>query len=453
MKKKIVYTFLIISILLIFVYILRYKQALVFINRVPQSATAIVNINTRQLEHHLLVDILSNPITYLKSDAKNDSVKKLKFTLTKGVQIPKNVLFFTNSTSLKNNWFSSIFEVNDIDELSKYLITKKFKKSNFENDVIYNKDAVVFVLRNKQLIIAFKSNKQIDIVKTAQSVFNETNFLSNTSLVLKPVINSTSDICFTTQKRDFLVANFKKGILEIEGETNPDFDLFITTQQPDITQNSLAFITGKINKTNTLFQNSLKLINLSKFNKISHLSLDSIISKWSGFLSFNLKSIKSKTDTIITYDYDTDFNKVEIKSTQKLKIPELEFEIKSEKGSNLYHYFLQKKAIQIIENDTLFTAFPLYKLYMHSHNMDMMISDEKGATPVLIKESEFKLKGYLNIEVYLQNQLDVMQLPLNNKYIDLFKETSVQLSNKNKLSIKVLLKNRNRNFLGQLIKP
>ena len=237
MKKKLVYTFLSISVLLIFIYILRYKQALVFTNRVPQTATAIININTRQLEHHLLVDILSHPITYLESDTKNDGVKKQKFTLTKGVQIPKNVLFFTNSTSLKNNWFSSVFEVNDTDELSKYLITKKFKKNNFENDVIYSKDAIAFVLRNNQLIIAFKSNRQIDIVETAQSVFNETNFLSDTSAILKPIIDSKNDICFTTIKNDFVEASFKKGILEIQGETNPDFDLFITTLQPEFTQN------------------------------------------------------------------------------------------------------------------------------------------------------------------------------------------------------------------------
>jgi len=452
MKKKLGYTFIIFTILLVITYIVRYKQALTFSNRIPQTATSIINIDARQLEHHILVDFLTHPITYLKSDTKKDSVKKQKFSLTKGVQIPKNVLFFTNNTTLSNAWFSSMFNVSDSEELSKYLIAKKFKKSSFENSTIYSKDYVVFVLKNKQLIIALKNDKKTDIVSTTQNIFDETDFLSEASALLEPIINSTSDICFTTQKNDILEANFKKGALEIEGKTNPDFDLFMTRMQPEYTRNSLAFISGKINKKHRLFQNGLKKMNPSKFKKFTHLSLDSIINQWNGSFSFNLKSITSKTDTIITYDYDDDFNKVEIKSTQKLIIPELEFELKSEKDSILYNYFLNKNAIQVIESDTLFVAFPLYKLYAHPIKNNVMISDKKGFHSMPVKESEFKLKGYFNIEEYLDNQVDVIHMPMDNKYIQLFKEASFQKSNKNKLYIKVYLKNTDRNFLGQFIK-
>jgi len=453
MKKKLGYTFIVVSILLVITYIVRYKQALTFSNRIPQTATSIININTRQLEHHLLIDFLTHPITYLKSDTKKDSVKKQKFSLTKGVQIPKNVLFFTNNTTLSDAWFSSIFKVTDSEELSKYLIAEKFKKSNFENSSIFSKDYVVVVLKNKQLIIAIKSDKKTDIVHTIQNIFDETDFLSEASPLLKPIVNSTSDICFTTQNKDFLEANFKKGALEIEGKTNPDFDLFMIGMQPEYTRNSLAFISGKINKKHVLFQNGLKKMNPSKFNKLTHLSLDSIINQWNGSFSFNLKSIASKTDTIITYDYDDDFNKVEVKSTQKLVIPEVEFELKSEKNARLYDYFLQKNAIQVIESDTLIVAFPVYKLYVHSTKNSVMISDKKGFHSMPVMESEFRLKGYFNIEEYLNNQVDIIHLPKDTKYIELFKEASVQLSNKNKLYIKVQLKNTNRNFLGQFIKP
>ncbi len=453
MKKKLVYTFVGIGILLVLIYLLRYKQALIFENRIPSSATAVVNINVRQLEHHILVDFLTHPTTYLKSDTIKESIKKQKFSLTKGVQIPKNILFFTNNTSFNYTWFSSIFEVNDSDELSKYLIAKKFKKRTFENSVIYSKSHFVFVLKNNKLIMALKPNKKRDIVEVIQTIFNETDFLSETSPLLKSVNGNTSDICFATIKNDFIEANFKKGILEIQGKINPDFDLFIATMQPEFTQKSLAFISGKINKKNVLFQNGFKKINQSKFNKITHLSLDSIIDRWSGVFSFDLKSIKSKTDTIITYNYDDDFNKVEIKSTQKLIIPELEIELKSEKDSTLYDYFLKKNVIQVIEGDMFFVAFPLYKLYAHHTKNSVLISDRKEFTSISVKKSDFKLRGYFNIEEYLQNQLDIIHFSDDNKYVELFKETSFQLSNKNRLSIKVNLKNVKRNFLGQLVKP
>ncbi|MCF6347960.1 MAG: hypothetical protein L3J20_06645 [Flavobacteriaceae bacterium] len=450
MKKKRVYIFIGIGILLMLLYLFRYKQDSTFINRIPNSATAIININTRQLEHHIVFDFLKHPITYLKSETTaRDSIKKPKFSLTKGIEIPKNILFFTNNSTLKKAWYSSVFEMSNPEELSRYLLTKNFKKNN----TIYSKDNFVFALKDKQLIIAITYDKKSNITEAIQTIFNEKDFLNDGSPLLKPILENASDICLTTTNHDFFEANFKDGMFKIQGKANPNFDLFISTMQPEFTQNSLAFITGKINKTHVLFKNSLQIINQSKFNKITHLSLDSITDQWSGTFSFNLKSIKSKTDTIITYNYDDDFNKVEIKSTQKLIIPELEFELKSEKDSILYNYFLQENAIQVIENETLFVAFPLYKLYAHPTKRSVIISDKKGVASIPVKESVFKLKGYFNIEEYIQNQLDFISLPSENEHIKLLKETSFQLSNKNKLSVKVNLKNANRNFLGQLIKP
>jgi len=450
MKRKIVYTFISIGVLLLTLYLFRYKQGQAFTDRVPNDVTAIVNINIRQLEHHILLDMLKHPMPYFRPDSKpKDTIKKQSFSIAKGVDVPANILFFTNDDALRNTWCSTVFKVDDVEEFSQYLVAEEFEKDG----EIYRKDNLVFTLKDRQLIIAILYDKAAEVSETIQAIFNETDFLPEGSSLLKSIEESTSDICLATIKHDFFEANFKDDLFEIRGKANSKFDLFVSTLQPKLDKNTIAAAAGKINKKHPLFKVILQKIKRSKFDRTTHLSIDSIFNAWNGSLRFNLKSIESKTDTIITYEYDDDFNKVEKVTTQELAVPKLMVQLEDETPRSLLNYFKGKNAIQIFEEDTLFTAIPLYKFQVTSDMDQLKIYTRRGANKELSKKEISKLKGYLNIENYNQNPHKFSFLSIEHSFFEIVKDASIQVSDDNEFLLQINLKDKSRNFLGQYIKP
>ena len=447
MKKRLGFIFLGILILLSVIYLLRYKRPLVFEDIVPTSATEVIHLNLRQIEHHILADAINNPLKYI--DFKLPEKKKDSLILKKTISIPRNLFFYTNDEQFNGIWISSFIKVKKQEKLSAYLIRDGFVKSNDIDITLFRKKNVALAIKDKQLIIAFKENKEASISAVASEIFEEKKFLLETSDALKPIVNSKSDICYATVADDFVEANFKNGLFEVFGTLNSD--VFLNTKQPYFSKNSLSYVNTKINKEHQLFKALITEESSHKFTDFTKLSLDSITNKWSGSFAFNLKSINSKTDTIVTYDYDDDFNKIEKIAVQELTVPELD--VSFDADSNLFGYLSNKNAIQVIEGDTVFTSMPLYKLYASTTARALNIATQKDFSGFSIKENKIKLNAYFNIEKYMQKPLDFSFLPTKNSYLQLLKETSIMYTTDNKLSVKLVLKNSERNFIGQLIKP
>jgi len=448
MRKKWLYFFIVLIFIVVALYVWRYKQSQVFENRVPAHATKLVNVNLRQIENHLLFDFLSHPITYLRARKRKDSLKKPKTSLTKGLSIPRNILFYTNSKELKNNWFSSPVAVNDKEKLSRFLLKEKFLQSAENNTVFYTKANLVLALKNEQLILALKTNIKVNIFPLLSSLFDIKDYLSIDNNNLKPLINSNSDVSFSSGKDSF-EANFKKGFFELQGVLNSDLFISNTNQIPN--KNSVFVMSGKVNNDNTYF-NKFLAEKKDKFNEITHLSLDSVFNKWSGEFNIDLASIEQKTDTIVSYEYDDDFNKVEIKTTQKKAIPTLVSAFGQVDDSSLSDYFYRKNTIQIIENDTIFTAIPVYKFLATVTHKDFELYINKKRNPLVSKFADSKLKIFFNTEKYLENPLDIPLKADHEKLLKLIKTTNLVWASNNQFSLKINLKDSGRNFLGQFIK-
>ncbi|GEM_PF-5110069 len=449
MKKKVLYTLIGLAVLLLTVYLLRYNQSQVFEHRVPKSATKVVNVHLRQIENNLLFDFLAHPIIYLKSKLRKDSLKRKKFPFANGVEIPENILFFSNATSLDNHWFSSVFNVKDQENLTSYFLQEKFVKSNVEGMEFYSKGNWVIAIHENKLLLVIKRNHTAEISKIVASVFNEKAFLHQTSELLKPIILNESDVSFSSKEHGFLEANFKEGIFEISG--NLDSDFFIADAYPIIKGNPISYLTAKVNKDNLFFQNFV-LNTADKFKELTHLSLDSIVNKWDGKFYLKIDAIENKTDSIITYDYDDDFNKVEKMAIEKKNIPNLRIKLGQESPSNLWRYFWSKNAIQLHKGDTVFTTIPIYQFMATDAKENLELSVNNSVDQIHSKEISSKLNFYVDVEKYLQKPLDLPLKPNQKKVLDLIRKSSIHLSENNEFVLKIELKNRSRNFLGQLIK-
>ncbi|HBK71560.1 MAG TPA: hypothetical protein DDZ39_07900, partial [Flavobacteriaceae bacterium] len=439
MKKKILYTFVALTVLLLLVYLFRYNQSQVFEGRVPKDATTVVNVNLRQIENDLLFDFLAHPITYLKSRRREkDSIKKNKFPFINGIEIPENVLFFSNESTFKNHWLSTVFNLKDKEKFTHYFLREKFVKSSLGAIEFYTKGNLVLAIYKDKLIHVIKSrdfgSTEDDISKMVTSVFNESEFLSQESELLKPISTSKSDLSFSSTNTSFLEVNFKEGLLEVTGNLVSDF--FMTSTSSEIVGNPVGFFTAKINKGNVHFKNIVAKGKV-KFDRFTHLSLDSIVRKWNGKLNLNLISIENITDTIVTYEFDDDFNKVKKIATQEKAIPSLDIRLGKESQSDLSAYFWRKNAIQVHNNDTVFAALPIYKFDVVDANDIFELTSGQNFSSQDSKTTKSRLNFYFDMEKYLQQPLDV---PLNSKQLkvlELIKSSSIFWSENNEISLKI----------------
>lgn len=447
MKKKLAYFFIVIVLLLAVVYFFRYKQGLQYEDKVPASAEAVLHLNLRQIEQDVVFDAIANPFSYIDiSSSKKDDDKKDKTSLLDGISIPKNVFLFTNSSHFNGFFISNKLKIKDKTDFEKFLTQENFTKQTRGEVTILKKGKLFVAMRNDDFIVAFNYKNIQSSLSFFTDIFNNDSFLDENATLLNSIKKSTSDGVFVTKNNDYVELALNDGEFTINGKLNDSFNWFLPTQTKQYNDSVVAFTSGKLN-IKTLQQLTTKQKN--KFSKLTSLSLDSIAQKWLGDFSLNIASIEHKTDTIVTYEYDDDFNKVEKKSTQKLVNPNLDFAIS---GTRLYDYFVGQNAIQLVESDSLFTTIPLFKLYANRSNKTITISSDKEIKLQNSEVDDLKFSLFLNIEKYLKNQLDFYTIK-EDEHIDLLQKMTASISKDNQLSVKIEFKNKSRNVAGQLIKP
>ena len=445
MRKKLGSLFVTICIVLIAIYIFRYKLEVVLDGKIPKSATEIIHVDLRQIEHHFLADAIKNPSKYINFKTK----KKKKESLRKTVSIPKNLLFFTNTSTYKSAWFSNFVNVKNGDKLQRYLLQEGFKEVTSDNLKLFNKDRITIGILNGKIVIAIKKQREDFVVQVFENLFQETSFYEKNDYLLQSIANSQSDITYSSAKADFLEANFENGLLEIKGTLISE--LFLDDIYVDNSENSVGFMAAKVNKKHTLFKSLSSHKNGKKFNDFTKLSLDSIIDKWDGRVVIDLNSVDKTIDTIVTYEYDDDFNKIEKKSVQELRTPDVNF-ILGSKGS-LYTYFMENNAIRSIDNDTLFTSIPLYKMFVKKQHDELYIFTKNQLDVRANKEAKIKFRAFLDMEKYIKNPLEFSQVSAKDNYLKFIKDTSVELTSDDEFFLQIHLKEDSRNFLPQLAIP
>lgn len=445
MKKKLAYLFIAISIVVLVLYLFRYKRALIIENKIPITATEIVQIDLRQIEHHLLVDAIMNPFKYINFKAR----KKEHTSFKKNIVVPRNLLFFTNNSSFKGAWFSSLIKLKDGVKLKHCLSQEGFKASTDKKLELFSKGKIIIAVSGEHVLIVYKKQQHISVNNAVQTVFKETNFYKKDIDLLKSISNSKSDMTYASLDADFLEADFKKGLFEIKGKLRSE--LFVTDSYSEHFENSMGFIATKINRDHHIFKSLMSDKNKTKFSEFTKLSLDSIVDHWNGSVALNLKAVDTEIDTIVTYEYDDDFNKIEKKAVQELHIPNVEITLGSD--ANLYEYFYNNNVVQITGNDTLFAGIPLYKMYARRQENSLNIFTQKQFDTSLLKEKEYKLNTHIDINRYLENPLEFSLMPIKKNHFQLLKNVSAKLTTNDDLLIQVRLKENSRNFLAQFIKP
>lgn len=111
---------------------------------------------------------------------------------------------------------------------------------------------------------------------------------------------------------------------------------------------------------------------------------------WNGQFMALAQDFYTKIDSSVTYDYDDDFNPIEVIKTEEQMVPELY--INTGLSSNAYNYMISKKAIVNQNEINILAVFPLVSLDANLDSDSLIVFHNFLPEPV---SPAFKSKFYL----------------------------------------------------------
>ncbi len=406
--KRFFWAILLLAFLLGGAYWWRYKKEFVYTQVVLSDANMLIDIDLRAIEHSLLWDFIAHPFSGidLSWSFGEDDDEQDENTPSKGLSIPRHLVVFTKANQ-PSVWFSAPIPINGI-KFSAYadslLARKTFIKID-NNFVFDSKKNFFYHWSENEITVAFAKENQAKFIqinmqnllwrKEVKKLPKE--LVAKTQLSQHHVRFWHKPSALTNNKPVLLYADFLKGAFNIEGDVPFKF-VFPIEQQASIKSGQVVNFWANLDWRKNGFADFIQeYIPTRDFSKWTSMSRDTVLQYWDGTVSIQVPSIESSIDSIVTYEYDDDFNKIEKVTTQKSIKPKTIIQFSS-RDSTLYNYAKSVGMIKSINREVRYVGFPLLTLYATPSSQALTLSTE----PILPKMDYTRTQYFLYFESNIQ---------------------------------------------------
>jgi hypothetical protein len=434
-------------IVLLLVFFMSYLQLRQYNSyRIPihNKADVIIKINVEGIYKKLALDLISHPFYYSNKEKgeKTDENKK-----GNGVEIPANVFLYSVSAKSASTFFCSL-PVTDTVIFKSFIIEKlhisslkKISATMFSGTSKDGKLTVAYTADNMAIAYSVRREKVLDILT---DILNRKNVLPVSDIKIKKLKQVSNDVDYVSST-GFGSMNFKNGEINLSAE---------------ITSDSFFMIGKKITHRQFSAESTMKMwLNAPIHNQIKNTVLsvknytfqtDSLLKDYKGYLDAEWLNTITQTDSVITYDYNDNFEKVEKLSTAQVQVPGITISLKTN-AEPLLKYLKDQNAIK---NDHAVNKqlFPLYSVYSSKSAGYLQFSTKKGDGSTAKEESS---DYFFFLEINFDKIRSQNQFPLLNSYIG---NSSLLTAKAKKIKAKTILiessidlKNKEVNSLPQFL--
>ena len=449
---KITLSLIILFVIGYFIYTFYQKRAIVK-GVVHMEAESVLKIGIHDIKRTLLVDLISSP-GYYWNNVKISQSKKDKDSVEtdgKGIDLePYSMVFYTMKNQ-QNTYFSTL-KIDDSEAFEIYILDYlKKKNSSIENAqykyAIDKKSKLVFAWTSNKLAIALSLDPSFEKCKPVfdDVLLNDKLIYDTNNSYLKRLISSDSHITYLKEDNEMTI-NFLDGKAIISGlwHTSTPNKFKSQIQYTAIPDASLLFY------LDANFQNeenrewvSTFLDGISFFEK-NNLNSVSLTDQMNGVISLSIKDATMQSDTIITYEYDDNFEKVATKSLQEKRAPVVVLSVGAHRGLN--SYLIEQGAL---ENNIL-KAIPYYTFYAQEDSLNSVFSTVKHNQTLESKTGSY----FFNLDVDFENLQKDLEIPKGEKVSTLLESLRISARQESKdtfiLKGKLLGKTPHINIISQL---
>ncbi|WGD35867.1 hypothetical protein [Olleya sp. YS] len=442
-KKIVIRAAIIISVLLLlFKGFLMYRNYASYQDVIHENANNIIKVKIDKTIQTVAFNAIANPSFYFRKSPKTDTLDTEK-KAGKGFSIPANLFVYTIKNKLPTTFFTS-FKLSDSSNFKNHLISD-FKVDNFKTSKGYtiatnNNQKVLIAFNNKQCVMAYNPSKEnINDVFTDLLINNKT--LSKSDEKWTKLKDANSHINYVT-KNNNLYLDFNSGDITISG--NLELPVFLNVPR--------TYTGARFSKE------ASATLNLNLFSTIKHVSfdyegaeieVDSLNEYYKGHVALEIVNTTTQTDSVISYEYNDDFEKIETKTLVKKEVPEINLQLTSN-GSKLYNYL---EGMSIIQDGLLSKKlFPLYQFKVDTTSANLIASTNLNKT---LHFETVNNNSVLDLKIDFKKLEQQNHFPMLNSYFKkLLSFQTIGTFNKDEtieIQGKVQLKNKDINALAQLI--
>lgn len=346
-KKTLIFILGLIAILAISFFVFKYYRASKAADiKIPENSFSVIQLDVDDLIVEMFQNSISNYSDYY--GAKRDTISKEKKSdlWNIGVHIPAKLYMFSLSDT--SYQYFGILEVSNSNKIKSFLqnqlrinpdsIVQNLEKgqeyySSKELKVLLNAEKLVFSIGGKEDLESLKSLIQADQSKWVLA--------NNFGAELKEV--QGADLSYVDRNKNWASVDFKDGKFDLKGYIKSS--LFGFPAKPVQVSKSDDYVLHlSLNSDLSLILKE-KEAALEKF-KLPIDSLHKYIGNYAAVELLDKEVMES--DTIITYDYDDNFEMIEKKEVNQVEVPALAFQVKA--SPHLLGYLPEKMFYKFSKN-------------------------------------------------------------------------------------------------------
>lgn len=393
---------------------------------IPKNADAVVKIDLHSIKETLVLDALSSPKFYYDNISFSGSKNEKDSTLNKGINFSPYAAVLYTFKDVKNTVFTT-FPINNFTDFNAYIkvyVQDKnsvIQKTNGYQHSVLEKSKVCIAWNSKNLVIAATPEK-INITKISAvftDVLVDENLIINKNNSLIQKLKSAKEHIVYVKGESAIGLNFEDGKLMASGQLEVDKSSVFSKE---IIVNSIPGASLQMyldyNFTDENHKKDfISTFKNSSFLQKSNLQIDSIAKYSNGFFSLAVSGKTKQQNTIITYDYDENFNKVEKKTVQEKEAPKMYINFGVNKNG-LQAYLQAQGAVE----QSVFTALPIYNFYVSSTPKTSLFATTKNNP----KTAVFKSTNFLDITADFSKLNNDISFPKSNLLFGLLNSLDIK---------------------------
>lgn len=434
MKKFLIITTAILVLLFVsFWGYIQYQGHASYQTRIPANTSVLIRVDLFGIGKSLVWEYLGR-----KKAAKSQGLK--------GISVPANLFIFSLKDKQSTTFFSTL-HISNIRDFEQSLAAWQQPGNRHEVlsgvHILTNaSQSFTLAYNDTRAVFAYSPVKE-QLQQTMIDILQDKNTIAVANSAFRDIKEQDGHVTFLSDAHSGSI-DFYKGSIQLQADlATQGFTLPAQVSHPGAdTTNAMSLwlyagcrplLAGQVFKVDTF-----------------HINGDSLLAYQPKGFSFRIGQPQLQKDSVITYDYNDDFEKVATVSIVEKSVPGMVLEADAD-GTGLYHYLVRQHIIKEDSSMINRQVFPLYQAYATSSATRLQLSTARAAISAPQTQSNDFFGLYINF-ARLQQQPELAALrrllaPFDNMEARAYPRGNNRCVLKGKLTFK----EKNKNALLQLL--
>jgi len=342
-------------------------------------------INTRSLEEQVVLNAIKNPFSFF-GDTEVDSIQSERGpSLLSAISLPVTLVAYRS----QQGFCSGVVKIKDKKKLIEYLVHHAYE-SRSEDGTYFRKGNRHIVLTESSVQICLGSQRPPSL--ELESV----TYQKKGDKLFDALAASSSDIAYVGADQEGLQVDIEGNSILVSGIYEIDA---LLPSVASIEDESLGVLAARFDLDK--LSNLIGPDALQQFSDFTKLEPDSLFAHWDGSISGALADFSMTQDTIVTYEYDADFNQIEVKEVKENMRPD--FIIDMGIDSLGLDYMKRKKAVVEESGQQILAIMPLVTTYVKQEKVRLRFFT--SGPDYNLQHTDLKLQTRLNLESIASEEL------------------------------------------------